>query len=94
MSNNHDKQVEDFNSKVAAALKSLSDCSALRDMEGFADEVFDLADEIRAYAESLDWDEDRLYFQVAALREASAHLYEMQDQYTEAHLALTRATEV
>ena len=93
MSNNHDQQVQEFDSKVAAVLQSLTDCTALRDLEGFADEVSDLADEIHTYAESLDWDEDRLYEQVETLREASDALNEMAEQYTTAHQALTRATE-
>jgi methyl-accepting chemotaxis protein len=94
------KDIKAFDKSVAAAFKSLSDCSALKDLEGFAGELSDLADEAnrlseaQGHTEAGDDEANRLYDLADALREASEAVSEMADFYTEAHQVLARATEV
>ena len=94
------KDIKAFDKSVAAAFKSLSDCTALRDLMGFADDLHSLAREgndlalVQPDTEAGDDEANRLYDVADALREASKAVSEMADLYTEAHQALTRATEV
>ena len=79
---------EQIKDDAVALFNSLSDCSGLRDLEGFSNDFYSLAQEAdAAYVNDEDSDE-RLEALSEALSEAGGALSDMADSYTEAHMAL------
>lgn len=85
--------IDEIRDKGKDLLRALSDCTALRDIDGFAQELYLLADEcelIFTSEESSESDAGEAEDFYGVLTEAAQASDEMLENYTQAHLALSR----
>lgn len=79
------KEIRD---EARGLFKSLADSSALRDLEGFSNDLYSLGQEADAVYVNDENADERLEALAEALAEAASAVGDMAESYTEAYMAL------